>query len=59
MNATTRIAWIAPNDPKAVEVAYLAVLSRRPTAEEAEHFERSLADKSLSRASAWKTCSGP
>ena len=49
MNATTRIAWIAPNDPKAVEVAYLAVLSRRPTPEEAAHFEKSLADKSLDR----------
>jgi hypothetical protein len=49
MNATTRIAWIAPTDAKAVEVAYLAILSRRPTAEEAEYFERFLADRSLSR----------
>jgi hypothetical protein len=49
MNATSRIAWIAPNDPKAVEVAYLAILSRRPTPEEAAHFEKSLADKSLDR----------
>lgn len=48
-NASLRIAWLAPNDPKAVEAAYLAVLSRRPTAEEAEHFEKSLQDKSLSR----------
>ena len=49
LNATTRIAWIAPNDPKAVEVAYLAVLSRRPTPNEAAHFERFLADPSLDR----------
>jgi hypothetical protein len=48
-NASTRIAWLAPNDPRAVESAYLAVLTRRPAAEEAEHFEQFLADKSLSR----------
>jgi len=48
-NASSRIAWLAPNDPKAVEAAYLAVLTRRPTPEEAEHFEKSLQDKSLSR----------
>jgi hypothetical protein len=47
VNATTRIAWIAPNDPKAVEVAYLAVLSRRPTPEEASHFEKFLADPTV------------
>jgi hypothetical protein len=50
LNATTRIAWMAPDDPKAVEVAYLAALSRRPTAEEAAHFEQRLKDASLSRA---------
>ena len=43
-NASTRIAWMAPDDPRAVETAYLAVLSRRPTAAEAEHFEAELAD---------------
>jgi hypothetical protein len=47
--ATGRIAWMAPDDPKAVEVAYLAVLSRRPTAEEAAHFEAALRDKNLKR----------
>jgi hypothetical protein len=48
--ATGRIAGLAPDDPKAVETAYLCVLTRRPTPEEAEHFEQSLADRSLSRA---------
>ena len=48
-NAATRIAWLAPDDPRAVESAYLAVLTRRPTAEEANHFAELLADKSLSR----------
>jgi hypothetical protein len=47
--AATRIAWLAPDDTRAVESAYLAVLTRRPTAEEAEHFERSLAHTGLGR----------
>jgi hypothetical protein len=47
--AAGRIAWMAPDDPKAVEVAYLAVLSRRPTPEEAAHFEAALKDKNLNR----------
>jgi hypothetical protein len=47
--AAGRIAWMAPGDPKAVEVAYLAVLSRRPTSEEAAHFEAALRDKNLKR----------
>ena len=37
-NAATRIAVIAREPRKAVETAYLVVLSRRPTAEEMEHF---------------------
>lgn len=49
LNASSRIASMAPTDAKAVEVAYLAVLARRPTPEEAEHFEAFLADNSLSR----------
>jgi hypothetical protein len=49
MNAAGRIAWIAPDDPKAVEVAYLAVLSRRPTPAEAAHFGATLSDPSLRR----------
>jgi hypothetical protein len=41
-NAATRIAAFAPNDEKAVEVAYLAVLSRRPNQSEQEHFSARL-----------------
>jgi hypothetical protein len=37
-NASSAIATLAPNDRKAVEVAYLAVLTRRPTPEELDHF---------------------
>jgi hypothetical protein len=47
--AAGRIEWMAPDDPKAVEAAYLAVLTRRPTPEEAAHFERTLKDKNLKR----------
>src|SRR5262249_28962175 len=32
-NASTRISWLAPDDARAVEAAYLAVLTRRPTPE--------------------------
>ena len=49
-NAATRIAWLAPDDPRAVEVAYLAVLTRRPTPEEAAHFEQALANVELKHA---------
>ena len=42
-NAAGRIAWLAPSDRIAVETAYLAVLTRRPTPEEAGHFEKRLA----------------
>jgi len=50
INASTRIAWVAAEDPKAVEVAYLAVLTRRPTPKEAAYFEQVLKDESLTRA---------
>ena len=50
MNAGTRIAWMAPDDARAVEAAYLACLSRRPTPAESAHFESALADRALSRA---------
>jgi len=45
-NCTSRIGMLAPNDKRAVESAYLAVLTRRPTPEEATHFEAFLADDS-------------
>ena len=48
-NAATRIAWLAPDDARAVEAAYLAVLTRRPTPEEAAHFEKSLAEPGAKR----------
>ena len=38
LNATTRIAVLAPTDEKAVETCYLTVLSRLPTAAEQDHF---------------------
>jgi len=37
-NAATRIAKLAPDDRSAVETAYLAVLTRRPVAEESDYF---------------------
>jgi hypothetical protein len=48
-NAATRIAWMASDDARAVEAAYLVVLTRRPTPAEAAHFQAFLADKRLSR----------
>jgi hypothetical protein len=42
-NAATRIAVLSPDDRKAVEAAYLTVLTRRPTAEESAYFEDRLA----------------
>lgn len=41
-NAVTRIAMLAPNDERAIEVAYLAVLTRRPTAAERKQFLQSI-----------------
>ena len=38
LNAAPQIAQLAPGDRKAVEVAYLAVMTRRPTPEESAHF---------------------
>lgn len=42
-NASNLIAGMSANDRAAVEMAYLAVLTRRPTAAEATHFEARLA----------------
>jgi hypothetical protein len=49
-NASTRISMMAPDDARAIEVAYLTVLTRRPTPAEAEHFAVALADQKISRA---------
>ena len=46
-NATSRIGIQAPNETKTLEVAYLGVLSRRPTPAERPHFEPFLADQKL------------
>lgn len=43
-NAVARIADQAPDDDAAVEVAYLTVLTRRPSPEEREHFRSKLKD---------------
>jgi hypothetical protein len=44
VNAVNRLASQAPDDRTAVECAYLAVLTRRPTPEEAAHFIAALAE---------------
>jgi hypothetical protein len=44
-NSSNRIAKLAANDPKAIEVAYLATLTRVPTLEERDHFEKRLAGR--------------
>ena len=41
-NAVTRIAMLAPDDERAIEIAYLAVLTRHPTAAESKHFQLSI-----------------
>lgn len=43
-NAATRLAVQARDDAHAVELAYLTVLTRQPTAEESQHFCRRLAE---------------
>ena len=45
VSATTRIANLAGNSEKQVEAAYLAVLTRRPTAEETTYFAARLKDR--------------
>lgn len=50
MNAATRIANVAPNDESAIEATYLAVLTRRPSAEENTYFLNRLQNrKDISR----------
>jgi hypothetical protein len=43
-NATTHIGLLAPDDASAVETAFLTVLTRRPSAEEAAYFVRRLGE---------------
>lgn len=43
LSASTQIAMFAPTDAAAIETAYLAVLTRRPTAKESAHFTAKLA----------------
>ncbi|WP_165231093.1 DUF1549 domain-containing protein [Aquisphaera insulae] len=45
-SASQRIAELAPDDRAAVEVAYLTVLTRRPSPEESAHFAGRLANTS-------------
>lgn len=45
VSATTRIANLTGSPEKQVEAAYLAVLTRRPTAEETSHFVARLKDR--------------
>ena len=44
-SAATRIALLASTDSLAIETAYLAVLTRRPTPTEADYFAARMADK--------------
>jgi hypothetical protein len=44
-----RVAWLAPDDPRAIEAIYLAALTRRPTTEELEYFERQLRESPNAR----------
>lgn len=43
-NAATQLAWLAPDDASAIDGAYLAVLTRRPTEAERTHFTKRLCD---------------
>jgi len=45
LSASTRIASLTSNPTKQVEAAYLAILTRRPTAAESEHFTARLQDR--------------
>lgn len=45
-NASSRIAKLSPDDPKAIENAYLAILTRHPTPKEWNHFQARFANSS-------------
>ena len=42
VNASNRIAQLAPDDDKAIEIAYLTILTRRPTSVEMSYFHQQL-----------------
>jgi hypothetical protein len=44
INSSWRVAALAPDDERAVEAAYLTVLTRRPTPDETRHFTARLAE---------------
>ncbi len=48
-NASTQVGWMSADDAHAVEAAYLSILTRRPTPQESEHFQRFLIESELSR----------
>lgn len=48
-NAATRIAQLSPNDETGIEVAYLTVLTRRPSEEERSYFVARFEDETLNR----------
>jgi hypothetical protein len=49
INATVRVAQLSPNPAKAIESAFLATLTRRPTAAELAHFESHWQNPDLNR----------
>jgi hypothetical protein len=48
-SASTQVGWMSADNAHTVEAAYLSVLTRRPTPEEAEHFQHFLIDSDLTR----------
>ena len=49
LNASLRVAQLAPTDAAAVEAAFLMTLTRRPTPAEAVHFVALVGDREVSR----------
>ncbi len=49
INASLRVAQLAPSDGAAVEAAFLVTLTRRPTPAEAAHFAGRVGERELSR----------
>jgi Protein of unknown function (DUF1549)/Protein of unknown function (DUF1553) len=49
LNASTRLALLSASDAQAIETAFLAVLTRRPSAAELEHFSTRFAEQKRNR----------